>query len=200
MGRDGDSRVGRVLAANHAEVVLTGNVASAGLASWDLGSEREVGLLTVPVAATLVAWNLLADFDGSPLLTSAVAVDHAGEGTSTIGVDLVNSHLELTALADLRKLVTGEVHDGLGTSLGLVVACAKGLAEALGGVTSEAGAVLLEWVAPSAITRSVGVDTEGHAGTTLVTDSINNSAVAIDSPAGGQDGEENLRRCSNHFE
>lgn len=112
----------------------------------------------------------------------------------------MQSHSELATLRHLRKLIASDVHDGLGTSLGLVVTLAESLTESFGCVTAEAGGVLLERVAPSAITRSVGVDTKGHAASASITGGRSNCSVAIDSPAGGQNGENECRCSCSHFE
>lgn len=45
-------------------------------------------------------------------------------------------------------------------------------------VTLEAGRILLEWVSACSVTRSVGIDTDGRAGTTLVTNSLDYEIVS----------------------
>lgn len=122
------------------------------------------------------------------------------ERASTVRVDLMDSHAELTTLRDLRELIAGDVHDGLSASFRVVVPLTEGLAEALCRITTEAGAVLLEGVAASAVTGGVGIDAKTHATTASVAGGFNDCAVAIDSPAGGQDGEKNGGSLRNHFE
>lgn len=110
----------------------------------------------------------------------------------------MKSHLEAATGGDLRKLGAGLGHDGLGHALNIVLASANSLAEGVGLLALEAGAVLLEWVPAGSVTGSAGNDTETHTLTTGVADGLDDGTVTSDQGS-GQDssGDEALER---HFE
>jgi hypothetical protein len=56
----------------------------------------------------------------------------------------MQSHLHLATRGDLRQRVTSLGHNGSCAGLEVVITGCKGLAEGLGGVAPESGAVLLE--------------------------------------------------------
>ena len=53
-------------------------------------------------------------------------------------------------------------------------------------VTLEAGGVLLEWVSAGSVTGSVGIDANGRSGTTLVTNSLDDSTMASHKSGGSE--------------
>lgn len=181
---------GRVLATDEADVILSGDSTSALLVGGDGGREREVTGLTVSVPASAAALEVLGDGDLLPVGAGAVVVDHARIGAGTVGVDLVESHLDLTTLADLRELVTSLGHDGLGPGLEVIVASSKSLAEAFSSIASESGGILLEGVSASAVTGSGGVDTQGHARATGIASSVDDGTVSGDELGGEENGGE----------
>lgn len=67
----------RVLTTDHADIVLTGHGTSTLLIGGNVGNERVVALVAVPVAATFIALHISADRDLSPLLAGPIIVDHA---------------------------------------------------------------------------------------------------------------------------
>jgi hypothetical protein len=147
-----------VLAADHADIALSSNGTSASLISRDGSGERKILHLLVVVAATGIAVDVLSDLDRGPVGTRAGGIDHAGVRTSTVTVDLVKSHHDLTALGDLGKGRAVLGHDCCGAGLDVVVASAEGLTAGSSGITLEASGILLERVAPRAVTGSSGIN------------------------------------------
>jgi len=147
-----------VLATDHADTGLSSNSTSASLVSRDGGSEREILHLLVVVAATGIAVHVLGDLDRGPVGTRAGCVDHAGVGARTVTVDLVKSHHELAARRDLGKSVAAHGHHCGGAGLDVVVACTESLTAGGGGITLEAGGILLERLASRAVTGSSRVN------------------------------------------
>jgi hypothetical protein len=70
----------------------------------------------------------------------------------------VEGHHDHTTGGDLRKSATVELQDLSGTGLGVVVTGSQSLTADIGGISSEAGGILLEGIAASAITGSGRVD------------------------------------------
>src|SRR5699024_10157680 len=89
--------ISRVLAADHADVVLASDLAGTRLVGGNSRDERVVGSAASVVATTLVASHVGRHLDVLPALGRAVRVDHALERASTVGVDLVDRHLERAA-------------------------------------------------------------------------------------------------------
>jgi len=149
--------------------------------------------VTYPVARVL-AGRGGGDLDVLPRGTSAVIVDHAGVGAAAVGVDLVERHLDLAAGGDLRQLVAGLGHDRLGAGLELVGTGADRLAEGVGGIAPEAGAVLLEGVSPGSVAGSGGVNAQSHAAAAGIAGCADDGTVAGDQA--GQEGgdDEGLER------
>jgi hypothetical protein len=100
-----------VLAANHADVALSSDGSCAGHAGRYLSSEGKILHLSVPVAATLVALKVLGNSDRSPVGASTSGVNHALVRTSTVRVDLVNSHHDLGYIS--KELLGMRSHDDL---------------------------------------------------------------------------------------
>jgi hypothetical protein len=188
------SSTGRVLASNHADSSLSSYCSCASHASWDFSSKREILHLSVPVASTVVALEVLADSDWLPVCASSCGVDHALVRTSTVGVDLVNSHHDLTTGCDLRKNAAVELHDLSSAGLDGVVTSTKSLTASGCGIATEASRVLLERVAVGAITRSGWVDTNGRSLTTGIASSSNDGAVASHERRRSQKAESNNGR------
>jgi hypothetical protein len=188
------SSTGRVLASDHADTGLSSNCSCASHAGWDLSSKREILHLSVPVASTVVALEVLADCDWLPVCASSCGVDHALVRTSTVGVDLVDGHHDLTTGCDLRKNAAVELHDLSSAGLDGVVTSTKSLTASGCGIASEASRVLLEGVAVGAITRSGWVDTNGRSLTTGITSSSNDGAVASHERRRSQKAESNNGR------
>jgi hypothetical protein len=107
----------------------------------------------------VLSGSLLSDLDVLPGRSSAIGIDHASVGAAAISIDLVECHLNLAALRDLGKFGAGLGHDGLGAGLEVVGASADRLADCVGRVTLESGAVLLEGVAPRPVAGSGGINT-----------------------------------------
>jgi hypothetical protein len=63
-------------------------------------------------------------------------------------------------------------------------------------VTLEASGILLEGVSFGSVTGSVGVDADGRAGTTLVTNSLDDSTMASHKSGGSE--QSNDRRLEKH--
>lgn len=143
---------------------------------------------TYPVSG-VAAGDVFSDLDVLPVRASAVVVDHASVGSATIGVDLVKSHADLTALGDLGQLVASLGHDGLCACLQVVVTGANGLAKGVSGVALEAGAVLLEGVAAGSVTGGAGVDTKGHASAAGITRGCDDGTVAGNQIGNGEESE-----------
>jgi hypothetical protein len=183
-----------VLASDHADTSLSSDCSCASHASWDLSSKREILHLSVPVASTVVALEVLADCDWLPVCASSCGVDHALVRTSTVGVDLVNSHHDLTTGCDLRKNAAVELHDLSSAGLDGVVTSTKSLTASGCGIATEASRVLLEGVAVGAITRSGWVDTNGRSLTTGIASSSNDGAVASHERRRSQKAESNNGR------
>jgi hypothetical protein len=94
-----------VLATDHADVALTSDSTCAGHVGGDGSSEGKVLHLSVTVATTGVALEVLSDSDGLPVGTGTGSIDHAVVRTGTVGVDLVDSHHDLTASAESKVSV-----------------------------------------------------------------------------------------------
>lgn len=148
---------------------------------------------TYPVAASLTG-NVGGDLDVGPLSSGGVGVDHAGVWAGTVTVDLVDGHLNLTASCDLGQHVTGHGHDGLGTGVNVVAAAPEGLADGVSGIALEAGRILLAGVSSGGVTRSVGVNTESHAGAAAGCGSLDDGTVA------SHEGDEGVDDCGLHYE
>jgi len=76
----------------------------------------------------------------------------------------VKGHHDLATRRDLGKGASHSGHDRLGASLNVVVASTESLTTGSGGVTLEAGGVLLEGVSARAVTGSSGVNWERMSG------------------------------------
>ena len=70
----------------------------------------------------------------------------------------MKSHHKHATGADLRESATVELHDLRSAGRNVVGTSTDSLTAGVGGLTTEAGGVLLEGVAVGAITRSAGVD------------------------------------------
>jgi hypothetical protein len=105
---------GCVHAANHADVVRTGNVSAACLASWDGGLEWQIDSLCV--AAAVLAGNLGGDRHVGEGRSITSGIDLASVWASTVTVDLMKSHGDLSTGRDLGKSSAHHGHDSLGTS------------------------------------------------------------------------------------
>jgi hypothetical protein len=92
----------------------------------------------------------------------------------------------LTTGGDLRKSGAVELHDLSSTSRDVVVTSTECLTASVCGIATEASGILLEGVSVGAVTRSVGVDTNGRTSTSCITDSLDDSSVASHEGRGSQ--------------
>lgn len=113
----------------------------------------KVGGFAVSVAAPSAAGDVLSDVDLCPLRAGAGGVDHAGVGSGTVRVDLVEGHLELATGADLGQGVARGSKDLLSARLDVVGTCSDGLSAGVCSIASETGSIGLEGVTPGTITR-----------------------------------------------
>lgn len=90
--------------------------------------------------------------------SGSVGVDGTAVWATAVAVDLVQGHLDLAALSDLRQGLAGLAHDGGRSGLDVVVTTGKGLAHGVGGLALEARRVLLERVPAGSVTRRRAVD------------------------------------------
>ncbi|KAI6756959.1 hypothetical protein HG530_011557 [Fusarium avenaceum] len=153
----------RILAADKTDVVLASNRASTVLSCRNRGNERVISLFTIAVAATLAAFNVGSHGDILPRGASAISVDHASVRASTVRVDLVDGHLNAASRVDLRKHIASFLHDVKSALFDIIVATTEGLTNG---------------AAPGTISRSGGVNTEGHARAASVANSIGDDAVS----------------------
>jgi hypothetical protein len=186
----------RVLAPDETDVGLASDLSSTLLAGRDGCSERMVGSTASIVAASLISLNILGDLDVLPGLCSAVRVDHAGIGTGAIRIDLVQSHLNISARSYLRKVTATLCHDGLSTRLELVWPTAKRLADGRCSRATEASSILLERVAAGSISRSRRHDTQSRSLTASIAHSIGDDAVTRHELGGhqGRDSNDSFER------
>jgi hypothetical protein len=105
---------GSVHAADHADVVLSSNVSAAGLASWDGGLEWQINSLGI--ASAVLASNLGGDLHVDEGRSITGGIDLASVWASTVTVDLMKSHGDLSTGGDLGKSSTHHGHNSLGSS------------------------------------------------------------------------------------
>jgi len=180
---------GSVLALNHADVVLSSDVTSASLASWDLSREREIGHGVGPVVA-VGALNLGGDVDVGPVAAGTVSVDLASVWASAVTVDLVKGHVDGATSRDLGKRLSGVLgHDSLGACDNVVLTTSEGLTASSGVVTLEAGGILLEGVPSGSITGSGWVNSNSGASTALITNCLDDRTVAGHQLGNGEETE-----------
>jgi len=165
-----------VLALDHADIVLASDGASASLASWNSSLEWEINSLGV--GAAVLAGNLGGDIDVGPVATSSIGVDLAAVWAGTITVDLVEGHHDGATWGHLWEGVAVHGHDGLGAGLDIILAATESLTTGSRVVTLEASGILLEWVPLGSVTGSGWVNSNGGAGTTSITNSLDNGTVA----------------------
>jgi tagatose-1,6-bisphosphate aldolase len=68
---------------------------------------------------------LLSDIDGLPVRALSSSVDHASIWASTVAIDLVKGHSDLTTSRNLWKLTVGQGQDSLSTGLDVIVTALK---------------------------------------------------------------------------
>jgi hypothetical protein len=148
---------GVVLAPDKTSIILTGNSPSTSLVIGDGCDQREIRGRSGAIPRVLTR-RCSSDGNILPSLTGPVGVDGAGVRPAAVRVDLVQSHVELATLRDLRKLVTRFSQDGFRALLDVVVAATESLAHGVCLLAAKSCAVLLEWPAPSTIARGAWVD------------------------------------------
>jgi hypothetical protein len=111
---------GSVLAADHADILLSSDGTSASLASWDGGGEWEIGHGVGTVVA-VAALNLGSNINCLPVTSGTVGIDHAGVWACTVTIDLVEGHVDGATGGDLWELVSILLHDSLGASLDVIL-------------------------------------------------------------------------------
>lgn len=107
----------------------------------------------------------------------SVIVNGTAVWATAVAVDLMQGHLDLAALGDLRQGLARLAHDGGGSGLDVVVTTGKGLAHGVGGLALEARRILLERVPPGAVSRRRRVDAKGHALATCIASRPDNGSV-----------------------
>jgi len=133
---------GGVLETDDADVVGATGGAGAGHASWHLDLDWEVGGLSCGETANANTWDVLGDLcvlERSWVSASGCWVDLGGQWTSTVLVDLVEGHGDLTAVRASWETSGSTLTSGLGdtlfgSSLGCLLASASC---ALGSLLSE---------------------------------------------------------------
>ncbi|KAF3909925.1 hypothetical protein ABW21_db0208283 [Orbilia brochopaga] len=179
-----------VLAADHADVAGSAGGTRALLVCGDLDLQRQVLLGTLSVLAVVTS-DVLRDRHLDKAGAGTGGVDHAGVGTCTVAVYLVESHAEDTAGSDLRHAVgdslrheAGDVElsrlDGLTASLGL----------SDGALVAEDGGVALEGVSVGTRARGGVVDSEGLARGAVGAGGLDDDAVGRDLRDHGHESQE----------
>jgi len=165
-----------VLAADHADVLLSSDGTSASLTSWDSGLKWEIHLGVGAVVAVL-AIDLCGDIYVGPVVSGTIGVDRARVWACTITIDLVKSHADLATSGDLWELIAVLLHDCLGASLDVVLSTSKSLTASSLVLTLEASRVLLEGVSSSSITWSGWVNSDGGTLSTCITNCLDDGTV-----------------------
>lgn len=120
-----------------------------------------------------------------------VIVDRTAIRTTAVTIDLVEDHLDLAALGDLRQGLARLAHDGGGPGLDVVVTTGKSLAHGVGSGALEPRRVLLEGVPTGSVAGGGGVDAQGHALATCIAGRPHDGSVA--GHERGEEGEEDGR-------
>lgn len=130
-------------------------------------------------------------WEGITYRCGSVIVNGTAVRTTAVTVDLVEGHLDLAALGDLRQGLARLAHDGGGSGLDVVVTTGEGLAHGVGSLALEARRVLLEGVPAGSVAGGGGVDAQGHALAAGVAGRPHDGSVA--GHERGEEGEEDGR-------
>jgi hypothetical protein len=149
---------GRVLELGNADARGAADGAGAGHARWHLDGDGEVHGLGSGETADADTWDVLGDgcgLEGTRVGSTGGGVDHGGQGSGTVLVDLVEGHLDGSVVRG-----GGHARGGSDTCCGLD----GGLLGAGGGLGSSVGRTLTEGAAEDV----GGVDLAGHLGFSCV--------------------------------